>query len=223
MLYVHAIGYELRTFFRHSPQQSLPVFVDERDIVKIDNAGSLVPAAPSSPGCSELGDPWSDQAPLHDPPSFSLRLRYGDLQHVYLSCLPDGTGPFSHLSFVPAIREIATQMPKRDLFGQQRNLLICFEIGAKREARKLRVLASHCQATSRLLIFLHAKWAVSGVELSREGRAQRNETCDYAELVEIPSLRIRTWRVDRFIPRRAAAPLGPATTQSDCLSALMIC
>ena len=39
------------------------------------------------------------------------------------------------------------------------------------------------------------------------------ETCDYAVSREIPSLRILTWRVDRFIPRSAAAPLGPATTQ----------
>src|SRR5260370_36113065 len=103
MLYVHAIGCELRALFRHSPQQSLPGFVDERDIVKVDNAGSLVSAAPSPPGCSQLADPWSDQAPLHDPPSFSWRLRYGDLQHVYLSCLPSGIGPFSRLPFVPAI------------------------------------------------------------------------------------------------------------------------
>jgi hypothetical protein len=59
-------------------------------------------------------------------------------------------------------------MPKCDVFGQQRNLLICFEIAVKREARKLRVPACHCQATSRLLIFSHAKWAMSAVVLKKE-------------------------------------------------------
>jgi hypothetical protein len=157
MLYVHATGYELRAFLRHSPQQSFPAFVDKRDIIKVDNAGSLVSAAPSSPGCSQLANPWSDQAPLHDPPSFSRCLRYGDLQHVCLSCLPSGIGPFPHLPFAPAITERATRMPKRDMFWQQWNLLICFEIAAKREVRQIRVPACHCQATSRLLSSWHPK------------------------------------------------------------------
>jgi len=59
-------------------------------------------------------------------------------------------------------------MPKRDVFGERRNLLICFEIAAKQEARQLRVPACHCQATSRLPTFSHAKWVVSGVELSEK-------------------------------------------------------
>src|SRR5580698_7560593 len=103
MLDVHATGYELRAFLRHSPQQSFPAFVDKRDIVKVDNAVALVPAAPFSPGCSQLAHPWADPAPLHDPPSFSWRLRYGDLQHVCLSRLPRSIGPFPHLPFAPAI------------------------------------------------------------------------------------------------------------------------
>src|SRR5208282_3333989 len=39
---------------------------------------------------------------------------------------------------------------------------------------------------------------------------------------EIPSLRMRNWRLERFIPRRAAAPWGPATTQFACSRALRI-
>src|SRR6266481_1931547 len=108
MLYVHAIGYELRAFFRHSPQQSFPAFVDERDIVKVDNAGPLVSAAPSSPGCSQLADPGSDQAPLHDPPSFCWRLRDGDLQHICLSS---------------ANVEKAKRMPELGLLRQQCKLV----------------------------------------------------------------------------------------------------
>jgi len=43
---------------------------------------------------------------------------------------------------------------------------------------------------------------------------------DYAESREIPSFAILTWRVDRFIPSRAAAPWGPATTQFTVLERL---
>src|SRR5258707_6632799 len=85
MLYVHAIGCESRAFFRHSSQQSFPALVDERDVVEVDNAGALVSAAPSSPGCSQLANPGSDQAPLHDPPSFCWPLRDGELHHICLS------------------------------------------------------------------------------------------------------------------------------------------
>jgi len=35
--------------------------------------------------------------------------------------------------------------------------------------------------------------------------------CDYAYRVDL-ELRILTWEVDRFYPRSAAAPWGPATT-----------
>src|SRR6266403_4173041 len=46
---------------------------------------------------------------------------------------------------------------------------------------------------------------------------------NYAEPRAIPSLCILNWRVDRFIARSAAAPLGPATTQLHSLRALRIC
>ena len=86
MLDVHARGYELRAFLGESPQQSFAAFVNERDIVKVDNAGSLVVVRVCTlPRCSQLTDPRPDQAPLHDPPSFCWRLGHGDLQHVYLS------------------------------------------------------------------------------------------------------------------------------------------
>ena len=91
MLDVHALGDELRAFLGHSPQQSFPAVVNKSDIIKVDNAYSLVPAAASPlPGCSQLADPRSDQAPLHDPSSFCWRLLHRDLQHVYLSCQPNG-------------------------------------------------------------------------------------------------------------------------------------
>src|SRR5438093_4564346 len=38
----------------------------------------------------------------------------------------------------------------------------------------------------------------------------------------MPSFRIRNWRVERFMPNRAAAPLGPAMTHCDCSRALRI-
>ena len=89
MLDVHAGGDELRAFLGESPQQSFTAFVNERDIIKVDNAGSVVLACVRPlPRCLQLADPRSDQAPLHDPPSFCWRLRHGDLQHVYLSSLP---------------------------------------------------------------------------------------------------------------------------------------
>src|SRR5690348_17337680 len=38
-----------------------------------------------------------------------------------------------------------------------------------------------------------------------------------------PSLRMRNCSVDRFMPNRTAAPLGPATTQFVCDNTLRIC
>jgi len=82
----------------------------------------------------------------------------------------------------------------------------------------------YCQASSRLLTSSHFIKKGVGTESYSENVVKCGmKTCDYAELLEIPSLRILTWRVDRFIPRRAAAPLGPAMTQLLCISALMIC
>ncbi len=88
MLDVHTRGYELRAFLGHSPQQSFPALVDGRDVIEVDNAGPLVlaPVRPL-PGCSEFADPRPHQASLHDPSPFYRRLRHGDLQHAYLSCL----------------------------------------------------------------------------------------------------------------------------------------
>ena len=39
----------------------------------------------------------------------------------------------------------------------------------------------------------------------------------------IPSLFIRNWRVERFIPRRVAAPFGPETTHRVSFKVAMIC
>src|SRR5713101_955667 len=89
MLRVHTAGYELRAFFGDGPQQSFPAFVDECDVVEVDNAGALVVAPVRSlPGCSQFADPRPDQASLHDPSPICCRLRDGDLQHVYLSGPP---------------------------------------------------------------------------------------------------------------------------------------
>src|ERR1700692_348486 len=46
---------------------------------------------------------------------------------------------------------------------------------------------------------------------------------DWAFSRERPSLRIRNCSVERFIPNRVAAPLGPATTQFVCDNTLKIC
>jgi hypothetical protein len=48
VLDVDPIGDELHASLGHSPQESFPVFVDERHIAKVDNAGSLV-VAPARP------------------------------------------------------------------------------------------------------------------------------------------------------------------------------
>src|SRR5229473_6592459 len=88
MFYVQPSGNKLRAFLGHSPQQPFPAFVDGRDVIEVDNAGPLVlsPVRPL-PGCSEFADPRPHQASLHDPFPFCRRLRHGDLQHAYLSCL----------------------------------------------------------------------------------------------------------------------------------------
>src|SRR5216684_5825425 len=91
MLDVKPPGYKLRAFLGHSPQQPFPAFVDERDVIEVDNAGSLVRALVRPlPGCSQLADPRPDQASLHDPYPICCRLHDGDLQHVYLSGPPRG-------------------------------------------------------------------------------------------------------------------------------------
>src|SRR6266851_6102643 len=83
MLDVQTIGYKLRAFLRHSPQQPFPAFVDERDVIEVDNAAPLVLALMRSlPGCSQFADPRPDPALLHDPSPFRWRLRDSDLQHV---------------------------------------------------------------------------------------------------------------------------------------------
>jgi hypothetical protein len=53
----------------------------------------------------------------------------------------------------------------------------------------------------------------------------RNLGCHYAPVREmrIPSFCIRDWSVDRFMPKSAAAPLGPATIQLACSSAAKTC
>ena len=40
--------------------------------------------------------------------------------------------------------------------------------------------------------------------------------------IRMPNFRIRNWRVERFMPSRAAAPLGPAMTHCNCSRALRI-
>src|SRR5258708_29506164 len=89
MFYVQPPGNQLRAFLAHGPQQSFPAFVDERDVIEVDNAGALVVAPVRFlPGCSQFADPRPDQASLHDPSPICFRLLDGDLQHVYLSALP---------------------------------------------------------------------------------------------------------------------------------------
>ncbi len=41
-VYIAGLAMSLRAFLGQRPQQSFPAFVDERDIIKVDNAGALV-------------------------------------------------------------------------------------------------------------------------------------------------------------------------------------
>src|SRR5258708_18586833 len=68
MFYVQPPGNKLRAFLAHGPQQSFPAFVDERDVIEVDNAGSLVLALVRPlPGYSQLANPRPHQPPLHTP------------------------------------------------------------------------------------------------------------------------------------------------------------
>lgn len=61
MLDVQAPGYELRTFLGYGSQQAFPAFVDECDVIQVDNAGPLVLASVRHlPGCSQFVDPRPD-------------------------------------------------------------------------------------------------------------------------------------------------------------------
>jgi hypothetical protein len=114
-------------------------------------------------------------------------------------------------------------MPELKVLGKQRKSLICFEIAANREICESKVSRCYCQPLSSLLVSLHAKQLCFGAAILRETSKVGNEAGDYAESREIPSLRIRSCSVERFIPRSAAAPFRPATTHLLCLRALRIC
>jgi hypothetical protein len=85
MLDVHSGGDELRAGLRHRSQESFPALVNERDITKVDNAGSSTPvAARLFPACPQLTDPRPDQPAVQNPSLFRRCLIDGDPQHVYL-------------------------------------------------------------------------------------------------------------------------------------------
>src|SRR5258706_1362471 len=113
-------------------------------------------------------------------------------------------------------------MPELKVFGKQRKSLICFEIAANREICEIRVSLCYCQPFSRLLVSLHAKQLCFRAAILGETSKVRNEAGDYAESREIPSLRIRSCSVERFIPRNAPGPFQPATNQLLCFRALII-
>src|SRR5260370_11108833 len=76
---------------------------------------------------------------------------------------------------IRAVMVRATRMPKLNVFRQQRNSLICFEISAKREVREIRVPECYCQAFSRLLTSWHTKRAVSEAVSFGEGAEEKNK------------------------------------------------
>ena len=89
MLDVQTRRNELGSFLAHGSQQSFPAFVDERDVIQVDNAGSLVlNPVRTLPGGSQLADPRPNQTTLQDPSPIRFRLRDGYFQHVYFSRLP---------------------------------------------------------------------------------------------------------------------------------------
>jgi hypothetical protein len=115
-------------------------------------------------------------------------------------------------------------MPEPDVFREQRNSLNRYEIAAKREICEIGVLAVLLPGIQQIAnFFAHQESNVRSERFPKKELRQGFERCDYAVSREIPSLRILTWRVDRFIPRSAAAPLGPATIQLLCARALRIC
>jgi len=102
-----------------------------------------------------------------------------------------------------------------------RNLLICIGMSSRTNALQIKMPRCQCQLNGRLPVFWRTKRIVLGAGALRE-RCDESPF-DYAKPRAIPSLCILNWRVDRFIPRCAAAPWGPATTQLLCFRASRIC
>jgi hypothetical protein len=93
MLDVDTGGDKLRARLCHGSQKPLTPRIDKRDLIEIDNAcSSTLVAVRFFPTGSQLGNPRPDQPALQNPSLFRRRLVDGDLQHVYLSCPPNGFG-----------------------------------------------------------------------------------------------------------------------------------
>lgn len=83
----------MRARLCHGSQKPLTPRIDKRDLIEIDNAcSSTLVAVRFFPTGSQLGNPRPDQPALQNPSLFRRRLVDGDLQHVYLSCPPNGFG-----------------------------------------------------------------------------------------------------------------------------------
>jgi len=104
-----------------------------------------------------------------------------------------------------------------------RNLLTCSGMASQKGALQSRLPRWHCRICGSVSVLWHTGEVCATRKRFRIARSESVARRGQAELRAIPSLRIRCWRVDRFIPRRAAAPFRPATTQLHCSSAFRIC
>ena len=104
-----------------------------------------------------------------------------------------------------------------------RNLLTCSGMASQKGALQSRLPRWHCRICGSVSVLWHTGEVCATRKRFRIARSESAARRGQAELRAIPSLRIRCWRVDRFIPRRAAAPFSPATTQLHCSSAFRIC
>jgi hypothetical protein len=131
------------------------------------------------------------------------------------ACRPPDCGRESDGLFATCICAMANASPTGEkhswvqssaALGKQANLLICYGIASGENLRPIMLAACQWQLHGRMTVFCH-----------------RRVPCNYAERREIPSFCILNRSVDRFIPRRSAAPLGPATIQSHCARAWRMC
>jgi hypothetical protein len=87
MLVRHAVGNKLHPFSCHGTQELFSAFVDERYVIQVDKARPpLAGLVRRIPTFLQLPHPGRHEATLQSPSHFRCGFRYGDLQHVLVSC-----------------------------------------------------------------------------------------------------------------------------------------